>query len=235
MDTSQLVELVILAAIAGFLMYRLSRALGERNGNEPRLGQNPLEAETLRRQASEIAKEIKRQTGQTVQSVTVTPVPKAAPVNSDEPLSINQGLQQIQQYDPTFNERGFLNGARAAFELIIKAYARGDVEALKPLLSSDLFEKFKTDIQARANKNYHMETIIHQLRDVEINSARMKEFNAEIILQFTSDQTSYVVDSSDEVVAGNRNDIEEVVDIWTFRRDTRARDLNWVLVAASDV
>lgn len=234
MDTPQLVELLILAAIASFLVYRLSRVLGERNGSEPQLDQNPLDAETLRRQAAIIAKEIKRQTGQTVQSVTVTPVPKLVPVNGDEPLSINQGLQQIQQFDPSFNERAFLSGARAAFELIIKAYARGDADALKSLLSPDLQEKFQADIQSRIAQNLTMETIIHQLREVEILSVRMRGFDAEIVVQFISDQTSYVLDAAGEVVAGRRNEIEDVTDQWTFRRDVRTRDPAWLLVAASD-
>ena len=150
--------------------------------------------------------------------------------HSDEPLSVNQGLQQIKDYDSEFDERAFLNGARSAFEMIIKAYARGDLDSLKSLLATELYDRFAEDAKSRTAKDLVMDTTLHRLTSATIMSARMIGFDAEVTVEFVSEQTTVIKNTAGEIVTGDQAAREEVRDDWVFRRDTRGQDPIWHLV-----
>lgn len=220
-----MVDIIVLVVIVAALVFQLLRVLGERTGNEPLAGADPFAAQPVRGHLQSAP--VQRAMGAKLVDAKV--LPDGVPP-SQEPLSVNQGLQQIRDYDSEFDERSFLQGARAAFEMIVKAYARGDLETLKNLLAPGLYDHFAEDAKARAQKDYTMETIIHKINAANILAARMIGFDSEITVEFITEQTSTIRDSRGEVVAGNPDTREEIRDTWIFRRDTRGNDPAWHLL-----
>ena len=226
-----MVDIIILAIVVAVLVFQLRRVLGERNGNEPTLpAADPFAAPQPVRTGVG-ASPLERAMG--AKPVNATVLLDGVPP-SDEPLSVNQGLQQIKDYDSEFDERAFMNGARAAFEMIVKAYARGDLETLKNLLAPSLYDHFAEDAKARAQKNYTMETTLHKISSTTITAARMIGFDAEVTVEFVSEQTGVVRDASHQVVTGDPAAHEEIRDIWIFRRDTRGTDPAWHLTETKE-
>ncbi len=217
-----MLDIVILAVIVAVLVYQLRRVLGERNGAEPTPGADPFTASGAMQSLSPLNRALN------AKPVTATVLPDGVPA-SDDPLSVNQGLQQIKDYDSEFDERSFLNGARSAFEMIIKAYARGDTDSLKNLLSPELYDRFAEDIGSRAAKGWVMDTTLHKLAAATITRARMIGFDGEITVEFVSEQTTVIKNAAGEIVTGDANAREEVRDAWVFRRDTRGSDPVWYL------
>lgn len=222
-----MIDIIILAVIVAVLAYQLRKVLGERNDGEQPMQQDPMQQPVR----PAVQTPLERAMG--AKPVDAKILSDGAPL-SDEPLSINQGLQQVRDFDSEFDERTFLQGARAAFEMIVKAYARGDLETLKNLLSPKLYDHFAEDAKARAQKDYTMETTIHRLANATIIGARMIGFEAEITVEFISEQTSVVRSSAGEVMAGDPNAREEIRDTWVFRRDTRGTDPSWLLTETRD-
>jgi predicted lipid-binding transport protein (Tim44 family) len=101
---------------------------------------------------------------------------------------------------------------------------------LKNLLAPKLYDQFAEDAKARAAKDYVMETTLHKIATATITGARMIGFEAEVTVEFISEQTSAVRDSASQIIAGDPNAREEIRDLWTFRRDTRGNDPSWHLV-----
>jgi predicted lipid-binding transport protein (Tim44 family) len=221
LEVFAVLDIVILAVIVAVLVYQLRRVLGERNGAEPAPGADPFAAAPAGGSPLSRAMNAK--------PVTATVLPDGVP-HSDEPLSVNQGLQQIKDYDSEFDERAFLNGARSAFEMIIKAYARGDTDSLKSLLSPELYDRFADDVKARTAKGMVMDTTLHRLVSATIMRARMIGFDGEVTVEFVSEQTTVIRNAAGEVMTGDAAAREEVRDTWVFRRDTRGSDPVWHLV-----
>jgi predicted lipid-binding transport protein (Tim44 family) len=114
--------------------------------------------------------------------------------------------------------------------MIVEAFANGDTATLRPLLSDDLFDEFGTEIRRRAAEGETHESRIVALREAELLEARMEGRTAYITVKFVSDQINAVRDDNGEVIEGDPETPIEVVDIWTFARNTRASDPNWTLV-----
>jgi len=219
------IDIVILVVIVAALVYQLWRVLGERSGNEPNMpASDPFAAQSLRPMPGSPVDR-----AMNAKPVNVNILPDGVPA-TNEPLSVNQGLQQIKDYDSEFDERGFMQGARAAFEMIVKAYARGDLETLKNLLAPKLYDHFAEDAKARAQKDYTMETALHKIATATITGARMIGFDAEVTVEFISEQTSVVRDGKGAPIVGDPAAREEIRDTWIFRRDTRGSDPAWHLV-----
>jgi predicted lipid-binding transport protein (Tim44 family) len=138
------------------------------------------------------------------------PQPLPAPV-SVVPASGNT-LLDIQHADPAFDTAKFLDGARAAYTQIVEAFARGDVEALRPLLSGDVMAAFEAGIRGRVTPS----APLTRLNDARIVEAQLEGRNAEITVAFAAD------------FAG-----QAVTDVWSFSRNLDASDPNWTLVATS--
>lgn len=220
-EGSIFIEIVIFAMVAAFLVYRLRSVLGRRNGEErqrpnpiaaPRTGQGPVK--------------------DLPDNVITLPERGRAPEWTpapDEPHSVDVGLTQIHAAEASFDEKQFLQGARAAFEMIVKAFAAGDTAALRPLLSDDVYDHFARAIRDRAAAGETLETEVVGIKDVDILEARLDGRTAVITLKFLSEQVNIHRDAQGNVIEGNPDRAEEVVDIWTFQRNTRSRDPNWTL------
>ncbi len=210
------IEIVIFAMIAAFLVYRLRSVLGRRTGEE-RQRPNPF---TPRPGAPD----------------NVVPLPgrdrpAAEPaVDPDEPVSLAAALAQIKGVDPGFDEKHFLQGARGAFQMVVEAFAKGDTATLRPLLSDEVYENFARAVRERQAAGETLETRIERITDADVIEARLDGRTALVTVKFVSEQMNVVRNTAGAVVDGDPNAVVEATDVWTFARNTRARDPNWSLV-----
>jgi len=224
-----LFEIILLAAIAAFLVLRLRSVLGRRGGHEPPPGRyDPFKGEKPEDAAEDKVIQLpERGTPEETDEEAAIAAPK--PGEEDTPLAV--GLTQIKIADRSFDENGFLGGAKAAFEMIINAFGQGDARTLRPLLSNDVYEDFSSDIKAREQSGETLETTLIGVNDAEIIEAELQGRTAFVTIKFVSEQINVTRDTDGKVVDGDPNTVTSITDIWTFARNTRSRDPNWTLVA----
>jgi predicted lipid-binding transport protein (Tim44 family) len=143
------------------------------------------------------------------------------------------GIRAVNARDPSFEPNGFLTGARAAFEMIVEAYAKGDKETLQPLLADEVYQGFAGAIDQRIAAGETMETRILGITKLEIREAAMRGNDAQVTVLFQSEQLNMVLDADGNVVDGDEKHPTDVTDVWTFARDVTSPDPNWKLVATT--
>src|SRR5271165_2157217 len=146
---------------------------------------------------------------------------------------VAEGLNRIQRADPSFDASHFIEGARTAFEIIVAAFAKGDKAGLRPLLSDEVFQRFAMAIDERVAAKETLETQIERLNTVDIAEAGLADRTAQVTLKLVSHQINVTRAMDGSIVDGAPGQPVEKTDYWTFARDTRATDPNWVLVATS--
>lgn len=215
------IDIIILAMIAAFLVYRLRNVLGKRTGNE-RPPQNPYgpreEATPLPREAND--------------DDTVVALPGhsvADDIPADSPAA--DGLKAIRKAEGSFSVEEFNEGARFAFDMIVTSFANGDRDTLRPLLSDEVYENFAGAIDAREANDETMEMTLVGIRDADIIEANMDGRVAFVSVKFVTEQIEVVRDKAGEPISGDPGKVTTVTDIWTFARNTRSRNPNWTLVA----
>lgn len=214
-------DIIILAVIAGFLIFWLYSVLGRRTGHE----RPPEDAFSQRRDT--------QSEGNVVELPdrghrTDNPDHAAPSVESDDPIAA--GLTQIQIADSSFTKDTFLQGARSAFEMIVHAFATGDNSTLRNLLDDQVYDNFAAAIKARITAKETLETSVISIRSADIVDARMDGRNAMVTVKIVSDQVNATRDEEGRVIDGDPNYVDQITDIWTFSRNTRSRDPNWKLV-----
>jgi predicted lipid-binding transport protein (Tim44 family) len=221
-------DIVLVAMVAGFLLFKLWQVLGRRTGHErPRdlfgPGQTPGEEKVVpmptRPDARTASVKVPGSTGGTI----------AAPPGS--PLA--QALSDIRAVDRRFEVEHFVSGARAAHEMIASAFADGDRETLRPLLEDQVFASFDGAIRAREDAGHKMDFTYVRLKSADVVDAALRGRIAEVTVKFVSELMSATVNKSGETIEGDAASVRSVTDIWTFARDTRNSDPNWRLTATS--
>jgi len=207
----QLFEIILFAAVAGFLLVRLRSVLGRRTGTEKRIDPfAPRPAPPPR--PSPFATPDASQQGPVIEG-------QATPVTNTPTTAKTPGAGAIKAVDSSFDEGAFLKGARGAFEIVVNAFAAGDVAALRPLLAPDVLDSFVGAIKARGGSK--LPSPLVSIKSAEIVDSTVEGTTALVTVKFVSEQN------------GDGNAVEEHVDGWTFSRSLRARDPNWTLIATS--
>ena len=223
----QLFDIILFAAIAAFLVLQLRRALGRRTGHE-----QPRDYDGFQRRSREEDggdKVIPLPDRNHEPRDESRDSPAAEPAADADPLSA--GLTQIKLADRSFQDDTFLQGARAAFEMIVNSFAAGDTKALRPLLANDVFDDFTGAMTEREAANQTLETTLVGITNAEIIEAELQGRTAFVSIKFVSDQINVLKDEEGRIVEGDPNEVTQITDIWTFARNTRSRDPNWTLVA----
>ena len=145
--------------------------------------------------------------------------------------AVAAGLDAIAREDKTFDAKHFVAGARAAYEMIVLAYAEGDRRALKNLLSRDVYDGFEAAIRERESKGETVETRFVAIDKSDITGAELRGRTAHVTVRFVSQLISVTRDKSGNVIEGSPEKVTDVTDVWTFARDLSSRDPNWKLVA----
>jgi predicted lipid-binding transport protein (Tim44 family) len=224
---------IIFLALAVFIFLRLRSVLGQRTGRE-RPPYDPY-----------AARERTRPTGndKVVALPSRGPAETAAKPAEDaksadrwkgiaQPDSaIARGLDAIAAEDKTFEPKHFLGGARAAYEMIVTAYAEGDRRTLKNLLARDVYDGFEAVIREREIRGETVETRFVSIDSTDIIGAELRGKIAQVTIRFVSQLVSVTRDKNGVVKDGNPDKVTDVTDVWTFARDVTSRDPNWKLVA----
>lgn len=185
-----MIELIILAAVAIFLFSRLFSVMGKQKGAPPPTFR---QGEPERRPSP------------------VHVVPDPEDIEDDQ----IHGLEKIARHDPGFTQRDFVKGAKAAYEMIVKAFAEGDRKTLSSLLTKDVFDDYDAAIKAREASGAEPLELM-RLKEASIESGDMNGSVAEVSVLFVA-----------ELSDGER--VSKTREIWVFERDTKSRDPNWRL------
>ncbi|WP_269584785.1 Tim44/TimA family putative adaptor protein [Roseibium sp. Sym1] len=228
---------LLLMGLAVFILFRLRSVLGKRTGSE-RPPFDPYskpdqqnDHNTANGQDNVIP--LPNQSGQDQEPVEDAGrggdivIDKVAPAGS----ALNSALKQILSVDRSFEPEPFLEGARGAYEMIVMAFADGDKKALKNLLSREVYEGFVSAIDEREKRGESIDSTFVGIDKAEIVEAALKGSTAQVTVKIHSQLISATRDKDGEIVDGDPAKVTEVVDIWTFARDTSSRDPNWKLVA----
>ena len=127
----------------------------------------------------------------------------------------------------------FINGAKMAFEMIINAFSKDDSETLKNLLSEKIFQGFSLAIEERKTNEKKLTTNLISIDKVEILSAMLIENQASIVVKIISKQINYISDKEQVIIEGKKDEISEITDLWTFKKDIKSSNPNWFVSATS--
>jgi predicted lipid-binding transport protein (Tim44 family) len=224
---------IIFLALAVFIFLRLRSVLGQRTGRE-RPPYDPYSARDAVRPSStnDNVVALPGRGGEAPQKSTgpAEPTERWKGV-AEEGSVVATGLDAIAREDKSFDAKPFVAGARAAYEMIVTAYAEGDRRALKNLLSRDVYEGFEQAIRDRESRGEKAETRFVSIDKSDITGAEMRGRTAQVTMRFVSQLVSVTRDRNGNVIEGSPEKVTEVTDVWTFARDVTSRDPNWKLVA----
>jgi predicted lipid-binding transport protein (Tim44 family) len=227
-------DIILIGLVAVFLILRLRSVLGKRTGNE-----RPPAADPFERPKPPPAP---TRAGEPGGNDNVIPLPSAnpnpKPMGTTGPGAIRAtvmptaaaGVSAIRAADPSFDPMGFAGGARAAFTTIVEAFARGDTKTLRPLLDDRTYASFEGAIRAREANKEKAETTLIGFEASDIAAAELEGSHAAVTVRFVSEQINVVRNAEGQVADGNPNEVQKVIDLWTFRRDTKSSDPNWLLI-----
>jgi predicted lipid-binding transport protein (Tim44 family) len=233
---------LIFLVLAVVIFLRLRSVLGRRTGHErppfdpyarrERGAKGTPDKSIPETSANDKVVALPRRPG-TVTGVDTLREPAAAPwTGIAEPgTPLARGLDAIRTADPAFDARGFLSGAKAAYEMIVTAFAEGDRKTLRPLLSPDVYDGFVAAITEREARGERVESRFIGISSADIVEASLKGNTAQVTVRFRSELVSATFDKQGEVIEGDPHAVTEVTDVWTFARNVTSRDPNWQLVA----
>jgi len=229
---------IIFLALAVFIFLRLRSVLGQRTGRE-RPPYDPYAAREPVRPATEKVVALPKRTPEVTQApVEQVPAEPVAATSADRwkgiaatGTPIAAGLDAIAAADAEFDAGHFIAGARAAYEMIVTAFAEGDRRSLKNLLSPEVYDGFDHAIGEREKKGEKVETRFVAIESATITHAEMRSRVAQVTVRFVSQLVSVTRDKAGAVIDGSLDKVTDVTDVWTFARDISSRDPNWKLVA----
>jgi len=213
---SPLIQLLVLAAIAVFLILRLKNVLGTREGFE----KPPLPIEPAER------------SGPAFEVIEGGPDLDITD-HFDEGTAQARALAEMKRIEPSFNVTDFLAGGRGAYEMIVMGYENGELDGIKDFLSEDIYESFVDGIAAREDQGLTIDANFIGVREMSLENVTLdpdtKE--AEMTLKFVAELTQAVRDKDGDIIEGSLTDVKKQKDSWVFARIMGSDDPNWFLVS----
>ncbi|WP_071674247.1 Tim44/TimA family putative adaptor protein [Nioella nitratireducens] len=215
--SSSLLQLLVLAGIAIFLILKLRNVLGTRDGYETPPEERAERSNTARRDFEVIEGGPDRDIIDHV----------------DDGSEAAKALAAMKMAEPGFSVSEFLQGARGAYEMILMAFENGDLDGLRPFLAPDVLETFEEVIRQRESQGLSIEASFVGLRELTLDDATFDRATseAEITVRFAGELTSVVRNAAGDVIEGDPSEIKRQRDAWTFGRTMGSDNPNWVLVA----
>ena len=204
--------LLFFIGVAGFVLFRLFSVLGARTGHEARREIDPS--------ARQKAEDERRADADMLDEDETEPV---------HPVSTNARV--LREADASFDENQYLAGARAAYEMIVEAFAAGDLKSIRAFLGDSVYDAFKQAVVSREEAEQSTDVKFVGIEHAAIVDADVDNDWMTAVTEFTSNQVRVTRDKDGNVVDGDPNRIELVRDRWTFAKKRSSRDPNWTLVA----
>lgn len=216
--SAAMIELLVLFAIAAFVLYRLKSVLGTRTGYEE-------PPEYLRPNGAQ-------RPGQPDLRPVESPM-DPEPEESELTPEVRTALAKMRDAEPDFVLGEFLQGAKGAYEMVVMAFAEGDRDTLKNLLAPDVYGAFEAGIKDREDQGLTVDTRFIGLRDAVLDTASFDTSDAvaELSVRFTAETITAVRDAENRIVDGDPNEVQRQTDVWTFSRAMGAPDPNWLLTS----
>lgn len=212
---AQFLDIVILLVVVMLLFSKLKSVLGTRPEETKA---TPLSEESAAKIFDIIMKENERNTQK--QPTDITPKEDLSPLDLE--------LQKI----PSFNKEDFISGAKRAFDIILTAFAKQDIETLESLVAPELIKKFKKVISQRQQDNITAETDLIGFNEAEITDVKLnKNDTAKISVKFVTEQVNLLKDKDENIIEGDENFVQTITDIWTFERCITSTNPNWLLTS----
>lgn len=213
-------EIVLLAMVALFVGLRLYSVLGRRTGHEQQPVFRPAEA--------------------VADAEPAVTVPEAGGERSERSGLVYEdaaakGIKAIIAADSSFDVARFLEGAQAAYRMILEAFWKGDQEVLEGLVGDEVRGSFAAAIAEREETGLQLDNRMIAIERAVIQGAELKGRTAEITVRFDADIAAVTRNREGDVVAGSMTDAIATHDLWTFRRNLGSGDPNWLLVETDEV
>lgn len=212
--------IIILALVALFIALRLYSVLGERTGHEQQPILKPAEPEKV-----------------VEPRVSHNPSATQGPADAGDMAFLptaGPGVRALLAADPTFDVARFLEGAKFAYQMILEAYWRGDLAAVRPHVDDNVYEAFSRAVEERDKEGLVLDNRLVTIEQALISSASVERDVALVTVRFEADIAAVTRNRDGEVVAGSLSDAIQTRDLWTFRRRVGADDPNWVLVETDE-
>ena len=212
--------IIILALVALFIGLRLYSVLGERTGHEQQPILKPADPDAR----------VER---------PVAPVPQHAQATPDAAdlaylPTAGPGVRALLAADPTFDVARFLEGAQAAYRMILEAFWSGDLDSIRPHADDNVYQAFASSVDQRNKDGLVLANRLVHIDQAVIAAAALEHSVAFITVRFEADIAAVTRNKDGEVVAGSMSDAVQTRDLWTFRRDTASNDPNWLLVETDE-
>jgi predicted lipid-binding transport protein (Tim44 family) len=221
--SSAVIQLLVLAGVAIFLILRLKSVLGTREG---------FEKPPVPMSGKSDTRDVNRPEFEVIEGGPDHDIIDNVPEGSDAA----QALAAMKRVDNDFNVTQFLQGARGAYEMILMGFKSGDLSEVEGFIAPDVLESLQEAIAEREHQALTIEATFVGIRELKLVEVKFDEDSgdAEMVVRFVGELTSVVKNPAGEVVEGNPNEIVRQRDTWTFARDMGAEDPNWQLVATGD-
>jgi len=221
--SNDMIQLLVLAGIAVFLILKLKNVLGTREG---------FEKPPLPMPGSSPDSDKKRQKFEVIDGGPDHDIMD----HVDEGTDTAKSLIAMKAADGQFSVSDFMAGAGSAYEMILMSFENGDIEEVQPFLSEEVYETFEQVIDLRKKENVIVEATFVGLREVTLVGAEFDKDTkeGELKVRFLGELTSVVRDAAGDIIEGNPNEIKKQKDVWTFARIMGSDDPNWQLVATGE-
>ena len=219
---SSIIHLLVLAAIALFLILRLRSVLGTRDGFEKPRSDNAMPVSSSR----------SRPDFEVIDGGPDHDIIDHVEEGSDQA----KALAEMKRAEPSFSVGEFLGGARGAYEMILMGFEGGDIDSIAPFLGEDVHQTFVDVIGAREDQGLTIEANFVGVRETTLTDATFDPDTSvgEITVRFVGELTSVVRDAAGEIIEGDANKVKRQKDSWTFARQMGTDDPNWKLVATGE-
>ena len=223
---------IVIIVVAAIVLFQLRSVLGRRTGNErppfdPYASRDKIETKAARE--GTVVTLPGRRDPVVVDPGTADPyalIDKVVPPTDPA----NAAMRRIRDADPSFDPAEFLNGMKVAYEMVLTAFAEGNRKTLRGLLSPEAYAGFDAAIAEREKRGETMKSAFIGLNEATIVSGEVREREVLVTVRVVSQLISSTVDASGAVIDGDPEAVVEVRDLWTFARDPRSRDPNWLVV-----
>ncbi len=217
-----MVQIIVLAAVAFFLFWRLRSVLGSRQGFEK-----------LNRDVNEKTKSSKVNTNSDDKIIDLksTNIDEEIADYVDENSEQFKTLSELKKLEEGWQVSHFVSGAKLAYEEILMAFENGDLNKIKKLSSKQVYTAFKEVIDDRNQKGLHVEAVFGGVRDIRIKDVKLnkKNLEANITMVFQCDITYSIKDKNNKIVEGGPDKVKKQKDVWTFTRKMNSDIPNWYL------
>jgi predicted lipid-binding transport protein (Tim44 family) len=229
---------IIVIGIAIFVLVRLRGVLGTRTGNE-RAPLQRVKSEAPATDETVVPLRPRAQTAEPVQNADAERQQRRLATEieqfSNGNAAVASGLKAINEADPGFSPKTFLEGAKMAYEMIVTAFAQGDRKQLKNLLDKDVYDGFERAIVDREAAGHKVDFTFVGLPKIEITEAEVDKRQAQVTVRFNAEVVSATRDKAGVLLEGNADQVQQITDEWAFARNPKSRDPNWKLVATNPV